>query len=190
MVKFTDKEWQYLHDTDFLLTKRGVGEKLMTILQETERSIAESIRNLLAYPSWFNNPGKISKGENYEGLPFMVLDYPKVNSGEGFVLMRSMIWWGNYCSFTLHAKGVYSEALRAEMTKIWELKDFCICINTDQWNHQFIPSNYILLEDFQENKQLETPKHFLKLAKKYSLEEIHDLPELVSTDFKRVVELF
>src|SRR5450631_2869683 len=52
-------------------------------------------------------PPRISKGENYKGLPWVVLDYPRAFGRLDVLAVRTLFWWGNYFSVTLHLKGVY-----------------------------------------------------------------------------------
>src|SRR5450755_2986522 len=50
-------------------------------------------------------PPRISKGENYKGLPWVVLDYPRAFGRLDVLAVRTLFWWGNYFSVTLHLKG-------------------------------------------------------------------------------------
>ena len=52
---------------------------------------------------------KISRGENYNGLPYVMLDYPRCFGKEDVFAMRTMFWWGNFFSITWHLKGKYSK---------------------------------------------------------------------------------
>ena len=49
---------------------------------------------------------KISKGENM-GLPWVMLDYPRLFGQEDVLAIRTMFWWGHCFSVTLHLKGRY-----------------------------------------------------------------------------------
>ena len=52
---------------------------------------------------------KISKGENYNGLPYVMFDYPRFFTKENVFAVRTFFWWANYFSVTLHLKGEYKE---------------------------------------------------------------------------------
>ena len=54
-----------------------------------------------------NSSPKISKGENYKGLPWLVLDYPRYFNKEDIFAIRTLFWWGNFFSITLHISGKY-----------------------------------------------------------------------------------
>jgi hypothetical protein len=49
--------------------------------------------------------GKISRGENYQLLPYIILDYPSYFSRNNIFAVRTMFWWGNFFSITLHLSG-------------------------------------------------------------------------------------
>ncbi|MEI9808974.1 MAG: hypothetical protein WDO16_14545 [Bacteroidota bacterium] len=74
---------------------------------------------------------KISKGENYKGLPYLVLDYPRYFEKDNHFAVRSMFWWGNFFSSTLHLSGIYKKkytsAIEASFTQLQE-NDFFICV--------------------------------------------------------------
>ena len=48
---------------------------------------------------------KIAKGENYLQLPYVLLDYPRCFDKENIFAIRTMFWWGNFFSITLHLSG-------------------------------------------------------------------------------------
>ena len=50
---------------------------------------------------------KISKGEKYKGLPWVMLDYPRIFGKEDIMAIGTRFWWGHYFSVTLHLKGGY-----------------------------------------------------------------------------------
>ncbi len=92
----TDKELLILQDTDFLLTKATVLEKINELLGQTREELKESVENSnFSFPdrTYLLN-GKISKGENYKNLPFMVLDYPALFTTKTVFAYRTMFWWG------------------------------------------------------------------------------------------------
>ena len=94
-------------------------------------------------------PPKISKGENYKGLPYLVLDYPRYFGKDDHFAIRSMFWWGNFFSITLHLSGIYKKMyenkIEASFTLLKE-ESFFIGISDDQWEHHFETSNYLPLE--------------------------------------------
>jgi len=82
--------------------------ELSGILQERWRNEAwpEGQQELQAI---LQVPPRISKGENYKGLPWVVLDYPRCFGRDDVLAVRTLFWWGHYFSVTLHLKGSYKE---------------------------------------------------------------------------------
>ena len=48
---------------------------------------------------------KITRGENYQLLPYVILDYPRCFQKEQVFAIRTMFWWGKGISITLHVSG-------------------------------------------------------------------------------------
>jgi hypothetical protein len=117
---------------------------------------------------------KISKGENYNGLPYLILDYPRIFNKQNIFAIRTLFWWGNFFSITLHLGGVHKERYEEKCIHALELfkqHDFYFCINSDEWEHHFDSSNYTPVKSLSIDKweQQVKEKPFLKMAKKYSL---------------------
>jgi len=97
-IKFSKKELSLLKDTDFLLTKIKIIEKVNNLFVETKKEVQNSIEKLnFDFPNELDlKKGKISKGEYYKGLPYLVLDFPTHFSEKNIFAYRTMFWWGNF----------------------------------------------------------------------------------------------
>jgi hypothetical protein len=88
---------------------------------------------------------KISRGENYKGLPWVMLDYPRVFGREDVFAIRTMFWWGHAFSVTLHLKGEWQ---RLFLPVIVARKDalaaagFQWGVMEDEWEHGHTGENY------------------------------------------------
>lgn len=80
---------------------------------------------------------KISKGENYQGLPWVMLDYPRNFIGKDAFAIRSMFWWGHYFSLHLLLQGDKMKMLQTENLSYLEGWQFTIADNP--WQHHFDP---------------------------------------------------
>lgn len=49
--------------------------------------------------------GSLVAAEDYLGLPYVVLDFPKHLSRAEFLAMRTLFWWGHYVVYALILKG-------------------------------------------------------------------------------------
>ncbi len=178
--KFTlsAEELQLAGDQSFFLQKKIITQKIIAVLHELNQEI-EVIKsaNAASLPrDVLKISGKISKGENYLGLPYIVSDNPRVFSKQDIFAYRSMFWWGNYFSFTLHLSGKflddYAQNFLARLNRL-KNKEYLICIHSEQWIHHLEKENYQPLDGFTK-KQLTTllnENKFLKLSRKLSLKQ-------------------
>jgi hypothetical protein len=135
-------------------------------------------------PANWDTP-KISKGENYLGLPYVMLDYPRLFTREHVLAIRTMFWWGHYFSATLHLSGGIKDRYSGTLASAWSLlaaHQFRIYVQEDPWEHDFGNGNYKLISAMQaqEFTALIYQLPFIKLAKPYQLalwEKI--IPEVV-----------
>lgn len=82
-------------------------------------------------------PPKISRGENYQGLPYRILDYPRCFEKEDVFACRSFFWWGHFMSVTLHLKGQYLKTYASQVVEkaVLAKQDFRIALEGDEWDH-------------------------------------------------------
>ncbi|WKN44372.1 hypothetical protein [Tunicatimonas pelagia] len=152
----TAKELRQLADTDFLLTKAVIHQKAERLLTATQTQLKAYIQDKSpAFPeAVLIRGGKISRGENYQNLPYHVLDYPRQLSQDAIFTLRTMIWWGHELSITWHMAGHSLQQFRAQLEnklplmKQWHWQ---ICVSDDPWQYHRIPSYYQPALGFEEN---------------------------------------
>jgi len=135
---------------------------------------------------------KISRGENYKGLPWLVLDYPRYFNKDDVFAIRTLFWWGNFFSITLHLSGNYKAKYETKIIDSFESlqqEDFSVCINEDQWEHHFETNNYIPVHDLSESQYSEiiVKRSFIKLAKKIPLEQWNDVEKKLLDIFGQLI---
>ena len=150
-IQLSPDELALVQNSDWLLTKNKIIEKVYdlfgTVAEET-RAILQNASSWLPAEAFTASP-KISKGENYLGLPYVMLDYPRLFTKEDVFAIRTLFWWGNFFSVTLHLKGRYKDQyIQAINKKLYLFADnnFHICIGGDEWRHEFTDDNYISLK--------------------------------------------
>jgi hypothetical protein len=191
-MEISEKELLILHDTDFLLTKATVLEKINELLGQTRQELKESVEN-----SNFSFPdrtdllnGKISKGENYKNLPYMVLDYPALFTTKTVLAYRTMFWWGNFFSATFHLEGIalnyYRKTITINLDKLLQ-KDVYIGVGDTPWQYHYEDDNYSLLNEA--HSDFITNCKFLKLSKKIELKKWNDVPEFSTNFFELVLSV-
>lgn len=182
MSVFSDEEMSILLDSNFLLTKRVALEKITHLLAELAQQLQQlPLHTSFPFPTGTDTTlGKISKGENYKGLPYRILDFPKLFEKNTIFAYRSMFWWGNEFSFTLHLGGAASLQYQARILQsLKELKkqQVYFCINDTPWEYDFGKNNYCALSDLNSN-DVEThisKNGFVKLSRILVLEEWQQL---------------
>ncbi len=180
-------------DAEWILTKHQIMEKAQLLMQQQIAIIKETFAPLqpqldagllAAIP-------KISKGENYKKLPYIILDYPALFSKQDVFALRTMFWWGNNFSVHLLLSGRYLEKFGAVILKNVKQTEakFYICINETEWEHHFELDNYIPAnaENIDAEKQ---NTGFVKLALKFNLEAWNNLPVLLPDAYQKMLNLF
>ena len=127
---------------------------------------------------------KISKGENYKGLPWVMLDYPRFFNREDAFAIRTMFWWGHFFSVTLHLKGKYKKQYLPTLLKNLSLlasKQFYVCVSAEEWRHEFEEDNYKLLTQLNlpSVEEILLANNFCKLSAKISLPQWNQSKELL-----------
>lgn len=176
------QELDYLQDTHFLLTKRKVTRQLQQLLAYTQQELGEFIRRHKEQlpRNSLRRAGKISRGENYKGLPYLILDYPRLLTKDDVFAFRTMCWWGNFFSCSLQLQGKSLDQYRHPLKHT--LRDHTnsglyICVNSTPWEYHYGQDNYQLLENLSEEEihQL-LEQDFFKISRKTGLEQYAHLP--------------
>ena len=195
-VSLSQKEMEIAANAELILTKNAILKKvnlLLGNLLENQRQYLESGSIQLPSEVMQTSP-KISKGENYNGLPYLILDYPRYFEQDNILAVRTMFWWGNFFSITLHLSGRYKKMTEKKIISSFSLlkeKGFYCCVNDDQWAHDFEKNNYLPLIEISEPdfKHLISDKSFLKLSGKLSLQKWDSAEEILLNSFGQIIGL-
>ncbi len=195
-LTLSSEERLLVNNSNWILTKRTIIEKAVLLLGELQGKIKPVIldyEKLLPQAIIHSEP-KISKGESYRMLPYVLLDYPKYFDKENIFVVRTMFWWGNFFSITLHLSGQYKTAFAIALAKnvaALQLGNYYICVNDDQWQHHFEPDNYFTAAEktSEELKSIILQRPFLKIARKFPLEQWDEMPIVLERSFIAMMEL-
>ncbi len=142
-VLFSAEEMRLVSDPAWILTKNSVVRKVVELFGDLGGEWRGVLPGESAERVW-GDP-RISKGEQYKGLPWVMLDYPRIFGKEDILAIRTMFWWGHYFSVTLHLKGGYLRsylpvilARRAEL----EAAGFWPGVSEDEWEHDHRPGGW------------------------------------------------
>lgn len=183
-----------LKDPTFILLKNGIIAKMYACfgeLSERMKAIVENSRGDLPEEILANSP-RISRGENYQALPYVMLDYPRIFSTENVFAIRTFFWWGKSFNITLHLKGRYqnmfSDQLVNNMSRL-KAAGFLISQSKDEWDHDLQGSGYHPLQTLS-NEDIRGrlfQDSFLKIAIGFPITRLNDAIEILSPAFELLI---
>lgn len=187
-IRLSPPEMELLLNADWILTKNRVLDKareMMGRLRGFQEEILEENWNGTFPDRVLQSGAKITRGENYQGLPWVVLDHPRLFSKEDVMAIRTLCWWGRSFSVTLQLAGHYKaryenailpqfESLRArdgQAVPVPGDKNYYLCMHTSPWEHHFGEENYRAVDTLSRNEWEQTirEKPFIKIAKRIPL---------------------
>jgi len=191
-VELSKNELELVINSEFILTKNRIIEKVYNLfgglIENYKKILAE--HSLMLPPEVLNSSPKIYKGENYLGLPYVMMDHPRVFLKEDIFAIRSFFWWGNYFSITLQLSGRFKQCLDGSiLLKLQNelYRDYFICINHSPWEHHFEISNYIPLKAVSSDEISGVP--FFKLAAKLPLYNWHKAEVFYASSYSALLNL-
>ncbi|MCU7547838.1 hypothetical protein OCK74_01875 [Chitinophagaceae bacterium LB-8] len=171
-IHLSPTEMDLMCNASIILTKNKILHQVKLLLEELQ---AEMLETNFEYDTnnIFAIPPKISKGENYLGLPYLVLDYPRIFTQSNTFAIRTMFWWGHFFSSTLHLAGQYATTFRNKIENQYQLlssRDYFIGIQADPWQHHFEETNYKKISTMPEIQfQEHCSQDHIKIAAKWPL---------------------
>lgn len=193
-IQLSVLERELVSDAGWILTKNAIIEKVKQFFEQMHTRQQEILpgysaalpREILVVPP------KISRGENYKGLPWIILDYPRIFSQDNIFAIRTLFWWGKFFSCTLHLAGDYKMMLEKKIIASFPMlkeNDFFICVNAGQWEHHFEEENFLPVGHFTENEfeELTASKGFIKLSKKTAVGEWEEASEKLTEVFRQYI---
>lgn len=204
-IRLSKEELALVMDPAWILTKNSIMRKVgalfgeLSVRQQEIFGAAETDALPLAdglpgernsLPLNWATP-KISRGENYKGLPYMVLDYPRAFGREDVLAIRTLFWWGHYFSVTLHLKGRYKTLLLPVIKEcITPLAGagFHVNVSEDEWRHELDPGHYVPLQGDNDTILMQGPA-FLKLSAKCGLDRWDDAGVVLLELFSVLMEV-
>lgn len=176
---YSKEERSVIENRDFILVKKDAISKTCQNFNLLRNTLAEIVRSTqIEFPENTDiTTGKTAKGESFKSLPYVVLDYPKLFSKESVFAFRSMFWWGNFFSFTLHLQGKALEQFRSALEKNSEAisreSDTFLCVNKHPWDYRYHKENYTPVSNLsiEELHTMFRSKDFIKISRKIPLSE-------------------
>jgi len=204
-IQLSQEERTLLMNPGWILTKNSimgkVGELLAGLSEDFRSHFPEELIARMTLeeltpqdtgllpPNWASP--KISKGENYKGLPWMVLDYPRAFGRQDVLAIRTLFWWGHYFSVTLHLKGRYRNlwlpVIRGRIALLAKA-GFHVGVSDDEWRHELDTDSYLPLREDM-HTVIGKERLFLKLSARCELDRWDDASSVLLELFRVLVEV-
>ncbi len=195
-IRLSQKEMELITNANWILTKNAILKKIDYFFSDLQINQKEWLTQFHGqFPEEFlQSSPKISKGEYYNGLPYRMLDFPKIFNQSEILAVRTMFWWGHFFSITIHLAGNYKTLYEKKIITAYSLlkeSSFYCCINEDQWEHHFEEANYKLIKNLteQEFEKIILGNSFCKIALKVPLQEFDIVEKILLTNFKKIIEM-
>jgi hypothetical protein len=159
-------------------------------IEERLRRLANSTRESFARHLTESPPPKISKGENYEQLPYRLLDYPREFSTDTIFAFRTFFWWGNYVSCTLHLKGDFLKENKEQLIQLlyrWQYFNYYLSTQGNEWEHDLNSKHYSLLKEVNNFDSLLEEAQFLKVSSQLHLSKINNLEDFYNSSLDHLL---
>jgi hypothetical protein len=195
-IALSPKEMELVTNAEWILTKNAIMQKAWWLLEDLQVEVVERVEQLsnILPKEVLKTTAKISKGENYKGLPYLVLDFPRCFDKDDIFAVRCMFWWGNFFSITLHLAGKFQKQYSDRLIQSYLLlveNGFFVSVGQEQWEHHFDQPNYIEIGKMTEElfiEKIQSP-FFIKIANKISIKEWHNARQKLSGYFQLILEI-
>jgi hypothetical protein len=174
-IQLSQEEMDLVQNAQVLLTKQRIIGKVFNLFGEMADVLQKEMETVSLPSAVRQLSPKIARGENYELLPYVMLDYPRYFSREHVLAIRTFFWWGNFLSVTLQLKGKYLQQYSASIfIHRLQLADagFHFAVSDDEWRHDHSSDHYTAMNilDADTIQQL-LHRPFCKLSARIALSE-------------------
>jgi hypothetical protein len=195
-ITLSAKELELVCNTEWILTKHDIIQKVMVIFSHALAGMQQqAIQQKINLPAAiFLKDPKISKGENYKSLPYVMLDYPRYFEKENTLAIRTFFWWGNFFSINLQLAGKYKTkavtALQANFLMLQQ-NNYWICNSNKPWEHSFEEDNFLPIQQLTMNQftTILNRESFIKISRKQSLQHWDTALLFIEQSFEEMLKL-
>jgi hypothetical protein len=193
-IALSPKELELVSNTDWILTKHTIINKVYALFGTIAADMQLTIHNCDLPQEVKKTTPKIAKGENYQLLPYVMLDYPRYFIAKDTMAIRIFFWWGNSISIHLLLSGKYKENTAKKLESNFSLlqqNDYSLCVADNPWQHHFGTDNYIAFKNYTSEEFSNTlyRESFIKIGKEIPLSQWNDIPEFLITSFIEMIAM-
>lgn len=187
-----ESELYLLTNKDIYIKIQSLEAKVTDLFGEIAISIEPIVQNfnsIIPDELKSKNP-KISRGNNYNGLPWTILDYPRNFNKDGVFALRLLCLRGDSFILTLHLNGKYYQNYKNSIFENLDLlqqNQYLITQGNSEWDHIItsenyseIPSNKKALDEIKNKTEL---IQYIKFAKAIPFDHWEKLNSIIKTEY-------
>lgn len=195
-LRLSEEELALVSDAQWILMKNTILKKAIALFAHVQSQQNHILKDFsLRLPdSILSVSAKISKGENYKGLPYIVLDQPRFFQKDDAFAIRHIFWWGNFFSSMFYLSGKYKKQYEQNIYNAYSVlkeNDCFVCINNDPWEHHFEETNFTSINTLSQDdyKQIIVTHPFIKIADKLPISKWENAEKKLIHSFRLYLSL-
>ncbi len=175
-LKWSANELRLLRMTELFQLKPAIMKKAEGYLDELKNALALELTQGTYPPETELVNGRLTRGENNKGFPFLSLDIPQLFTKTEYFTFRTLFWWGHYLGFSLILKGEKLPEQTAHLLAN-QKRDICRDIYLARaptpWEWERTEDNFKNLYKTPDSEIRETVEsvQYIKLCRFYPFEE-------------------
>ena len=180
--KLTKHELNFAKSKLYPITKQHIVHKTNLLFNDLGQKL---VQKLVQFELINSLEYKVTRGENYNMMPFVVLDFPRLLGKNFDIVCRTMFWWGHYFSCNLF---VNTDLINIEQTakNIAGLSKTKIWVGDNLWEQNLKTDQYTKLKKLSKEQIIEilTRQPYLKLVTKIKLDTYNTIPQEAQAMFE------
>lgn len=193
-IRLSSQHIKLVTNADWILTKNEILLHIKTAFEDLYHWQQSTLKSYLLPAEVLKPGGKISRGENYLGLPWIVLDNPRHFVKGNIFAVRTLFWWGRFFSTTLHVSGIWQQKVAQQLINAFDSlqqTSLRICYSGDEWVHDIHSQFYTPLNEMDKESFGKIIKEapFVKIAAHTSIENIENSIEILMQQFEFLVSI-
>jgi hypothetical protein len=187
-----ESEFYLLTNKDIYLKIQTLEAKVTDLFGEIAKTLEPKVQNFnvnLPHELRSKNP-KISRGNNYNGLPWTILDYPRNFEKTGVFAIRLLCLRGKSFIVTLHLSGNFYRNYKSsifEKLELFKQHHYLITQGNSEWDHVITSENYSEIpsskNEMDEIKNKIELIQYIKFAKAISFNQWENLISTIETEY-------
>ena len=193
-IRLSPQHIKLVTDAEWILTKN----EILGHIKSTFEALYKWQQSLVAAPllpaEVLSPGGKISRGENYLGLPWIVLDHPRHFIKGNIFAIRTLFWWGRFFSTVLHVSGYWQQWAAKKLTEAFaslQSNNLYICYSGDEWVHDVKSTSYTPINEItqKEFEKIVAEAPFIKIAAHTNINNIENAIEILMEQFRFLTDI-